>query len=112
MTTVVSSNQLHPEFLGDCARALGLCTNLASFMMKGRQLAPLLLSLQNKPRLKDLRVDANHVTNDQAVMLAGMTKLRRLGLDLASWCAVDVLPTWVGSMRRTLSHLTLYVSKV
>jgi hypothetical protein len=102
--------QPHPQFVRDCTRTLALCSNLRSFKYTGTCLPSFLLSLQDKTRLHDLRVNAN-LTSDQAVKLAEITGLRNLTLECASWSVVDILPKWVGSIGKSLTSLTLYVSR-
>jgi|ERR1700722_2848234 len=104
-----STTQPHPEFIRDCTSALTLCNNLTSFTYSGVHLPPFLSSLQNKPRLQHLRVNAN-LTIDQTAKLAEMNSLRTLILHHASWCVVDMLPKWIGLNKTTLTNLTLWVS--
>ncbi|KAJ7594360.1 hypothetical protein C8J56DRAFT_926553 [Mycena floridula] len=102
-------NQLHPSFLRECNNALKLCHNLISFKCTVNALPSFLHSLQNKTRMKDLRVNGN-LTMDQSDKLCQVSNLRSIALDYGSWNTMDMLPRWIQSHQNTLSHLIIYMS--
>lgn len=102
-------HQHHPVFLSECTRALELCYNLQSFRCTVHALPPLLVPLQGKRRLQELRVHAN-ITTAQAEKLAEIHNLTSLCLDFGSWNIIDVLPRWTPKFSSTLTSLCLYVS--
>jgi hypothetical protein len=102
-------SHFHPKFLKQSSEALRMCNNISSFTCVCPILPPLLLSLQEKSRLQEIRIHAR-LTADQAAKLTRLGGLRSITLDHASWNVVDTLPKWSGANRTTLKSLTLYVS--
>ncbi|KAJ3504699.1 hypothetical protein NLJ89_g7797 [Agrocybe chaxingu] len=99
---------LHPVFVRECREALKICRNLQTFKCTvANVVAVLLPSLAQKIRLEDVTLYAN-LTTDQAAMLNKLEKLESLTIEFASWNVVDMLPTWTGSLTKTLTSLTLY----
>ncbi|KIM82866.1 hypothetical protein PILCRDRAFT_459480 [Piloderma croceum F 1598] len=102
-------SQFDPKFLKDSSEALRICRNVSSFTCICPILPPLLLSLQEKPRLQEIRIHAR-LTADQSGKLRTLKGLRSITLDHASWNVVDMLPAWVGANKTTLTSLTLYMA--
>jgi hypothetical protein len=102
------NERVHPVFVRDCSRAISLCPNLESFVYTPNGLAALLPVLQEKRRLKELRVDGR-LTTDQAEKLLRLNELRKLVIDFGSWNVLDLLPRWGEVNQKTLTSLTLYV---
>ena len=99
----------HPEFIRECSNAIDICHNLTKFRCIGPNILPYFVkSLQGKPRLEGLRVNAN-LSTDQSKILIQLQKLKTLTLEYASWNVVDLLPLWITSLKQTLTSLTLYV---
>lgn len=99
----------HPEFIRECSYAIDICHNLTTFKCIGPNILPYFVkSLQGKPRLECLRVNAN-LSTDQSKILIQLQKLKTLTLEYASWNVVDVLPVWITLLKQTLTSLTLYV---
>ena len=93
----------------ECREALKLCKNLVTFACTvPNVLAMLLPSLQEKPRLNDIRVHAN-LTTLQAQLLAKIKNLTSISIEFASWTVVHCLPSWMESLSNTLNTLVLYV---
>lgn len=100
----------HPEFIRECSNAIDICHNLTKFKCTGANILPCFVkSLQGKPRLEGLRVNAN-LSTDQSKILIQLQKLKTLTLEYASWNVVDVLPVWITSLKQTLTSLTLYMT--
>lgn len=108
-TTPLLNGHVHTNFVRDCGRAILICPNLESFVYTPTSLASFLPVLQNKTRLKELRVDGK-LTTDQAEMLLKLNRLRKLVIDFGSWNVLDLLPRWVEVNQKTLTSLTLYMS--
>jgi len=104
-----SLSQFHPKFLKDISDALRICKNISSFTCICPILPPLLLSLQGKSRLREIRIHAR-LTPDQAAKLITLKGLHSITLDHASWNVVDMLPKWIGANKATLTSLTLYTA--
>lgn len=100
---------MHPVFLKDSADALAICNNVTSFTCVCPILPHFLLSLQNKPSLRDIRINA-HLTSDQTAKLIQLEALHSITLDNASWNVIDALPKWIIANKSTLTSLTIYVS--
>lgn len=90
-TTPLLNGHVHTNFVRDCGRAILICPNLESFVYTPTSLASFLPVLQNKTRLKELRVDGR-LTTDQAEMLLKLNRLRKLVIDFGSWNVLDLLP--------------------
>lgn len=86
-----------------------MCSNLAGFFCSPNILPSFLLTLTAKDRLKDLRINAS-LTTEQSELLIRLKGLRSILLDRASWCIMNLLPMWMGSLSSTLTHLTVTVS--
>ncbi|KAH7883008.1 hypothetical protein F5I97DRAFT_1930608 [Phlebopus sp. FC_14] len=103
-------HQVDPAFLKDLTDALQQSCNLTSFTCTvAKILTPLLPALKEKSRLTHLRVYASLGTR-QVKSLQEIKGLRNLCLDFPSWNVIDVLPTWLGGMSTTLTHLTIFMS--
>ncbi|KZP21277.1 hypothetical protein FIBSPDRAFT_919592 [Athelia psychrophila] len=98
---------MHPVFLKDSADALAICNNVTSFTCVCPILPHFLLSLQNKPSLRDIRINA-HLTSDQTAKLIQLEALHSITLDNASWNVIDALPKWIIANKSTLTSLTIY----
>lgn len=101
--------QHNPKFILECTRALELCSNMMSFRCSTNSLPPFIPSLQQKDRLRDLRIHAD-LTTEQSMEVARLSKIRHLTLEFASWNLVNLLPQWSASLHGNLTTLTLYVS--
>jgi hypothetical protein len=100
---------INPAFMKECREALKLCRNLVTVACTvPNVLAMLLPSLQEKPRLKDIRVHAN-LTTLQAQLLVKIKNLTSISIEFASWTVVHCLPSWMESLSNTLNTLVLYV---
>lgn len=109
-TSPTLKSRLHPIFVRECTEAIRKCENLKRFLCTVSNLfAVFLPSLQQKSRLKDLRIYAN-LTTDQAKMLTNFEKLRSLSLEFATWNVAAIFPSWAEILQKTLTRLTLYVS--
>ncbi|KAH7919397.1 hypothetical protein BV22DRAFT_1040932 [Leucogyrophana mollusca] len=106
----VTIGQIHPHFVAECADAVRSCKNLSAFNCVPRILGPLLGLLQDKERLQKLRIYAA-LSTKQCEQLLEIKSLQSITLDFPSWNVVDNLPKWVESLRRNLTHLTLYMSQ-
>jgi hypothetical protein len=103
-------SRLHPIFVRECTEAIRLCKNMKLFVCTVPNILAISLpSLQEKNRLEHIRIHAN-LTTDQAKMLTKFEKLQSLVLESATWNVVDLLPSWAGTLQKTLTCLTLYVS--
>ncbi|KDQ56702.1 hypothetical protein JAAARDRAFT_179330 [Jaapia argillacea MUCL 33604] len=106
----ISGSQYHSQFIRDATSALILSQNLSSFTLTVDTLPSFLISLQNKPRLEELRVHAN-LNRCQMELLTQIKGLRSLDLDYASWNVVDGLSGWCqNNLSATLTTLTLYMA--
>ena len=100
-----------PRFLRECITALQVLDFLASFTCTvGSALPPLLPFIQSKPRLHTLRIEAR-LTEEQTKLVCQLQGLHSVTLENASSAVMDALPNWVASMKSTLRHLTLHVSR-
>ena len=98
-----------PLFLRDCVSALQVADYLSSFTCTiGSALPPLLPSL--KPRLHTLRIEA-HLTEEQTKIVCQLRELHSVTLENASSAVMDALPKWAESLKSTLKHLTIHVSR-
>ncbi|KAJ6587376.1 hypothetical protein B0H10DRAFT_2093934 [Mycena sp. CBHHK59/15] len=102
--------QCNPKFLLECTGALSLCRNITSFRCSANALPPFIPALEQKERLQDVRIHANLTTEQSAKLVAGLSAIRNLTLDFASWNLVNLLPLWTADIRRTLTTLTLYMA--
>ncbi|KAL0945983.1 hypothetical protein HGRIS_012261 [Hohenbuehelia grisea] len=101
--------QPHPEFLGQCSKAISMCPNIRTFQCIPNVLSYLAPCIKDKARLRDLRIHAS-ISTVQAKQLIGLGELDSLALHYGSWNVMDLLPEWATSVRRTLTTLTLYMS--
>ncbi|KAH6910670.1 hypothetical protein BKA70DRAFT_1100621 [Coprinopsis sp. MPI-PUGE-AT-0042] len=109
-TTLGIKKQPHPTFMRECTKSMALCRNLMSFKCTIPNVLPsFLISLQNKSRLKTLRVYAN-LTMEQSRLLQKIATLEGLVLEFASWEMMHVLPSWTTTMRDSLRTLVLYMT--
>jgi len=100
-----------PRFLRDCISALEVSDSLNSFTCTvGSALPPLLPFIRSKPRLRTLRIEAR-LTREQSELLCQLRGLHSLTLENASSAVMDALPKWAESLRSTLEHLTIHVSR-
>lgn len=100
-----------PPFLRDCISALKISDCLNSFTCTvGSALPRLLPFIQSKPRLRTLRIEAR-LTEEQTELLCQLRGLHSLTLENASSTVMDALPKWAESLRSTLEHLTIHVSR-
>ena len=98
-----------PRFLRDCVSALQVAEYLASFTCTiGSALPPLLPFLQ--PRLHTLRIEAR-LTEEQTKIVCQLRELHSVTLENASSAVMDALPKWAESLKSTLKHLTIHVSR-
>jgi hypothetical protein len=101
-----------PRFLRDCISALEVSDFLGSFTCTvGSVLPPLLPLIQSKPCLHTLRIEAR-LTREQTELLCQFRRLHSLTLENASSAVMDALPKWAESLRSTLEHLTIHVSRL
>lgn len=107
--TPLSQGKVHPFFVRDCSRAVQLCKNIKSFTYTPETFPALIPMLRGKTQLETLRSYAG-LTTDQAQMLLELKGIQKLTLDYGSWNVMDILPTWIGSIQKNLTSLTLYVS--
>ena len=97
------------RFLRDCVSALQVADYLASFTCTvGSALPPLLPFL--KPRLHTLRIEAR-LTEEQTKIVCQLRELHSVTLENASSAVMDALPKWAESLKATLKHLTIHVSR-
>ncbi|KAJ7459217.1 hypothetical protein FB451DRAFT_1272231 [Mycena latifolia] len=109
-TVPLMKTQCNPKFILECTRALALCPNITSFRCSTTSgLPPLLSALQQKDRLRSLRVHAN-LTPAQATRLARLPHLRDLTLDFPSGSLLNALPRWAGLLQNNLTSLTLFMA--
>lgn len=98
-----------PHFFRDCVSALQVAEYLASFTCTiGSALPPLLPFL--KPRLHTLRIEAR-LTEEQTKIVCQLRELHSVTLENASSAVMDALPKWAESLKSTLKHLTIHVSR-
>ncbi|KAJ7911825.1 hypothetical protein B0H13DRAFT_2327960 [Mycena leptocephala] len=108
-TVPVVKTQYNPKFLLECTRALDLCRNITSFRCSINALPPFIATLEQKDRLRDLRIYAN-LTTDQSVKVVKLSKIRNLTLDFASWNLMNLLPKWTAALQANLTTLTLFMA--
>ncbi|KAJ7139090.1 hypothetical protein C8R44DRAFT_975056 [Mycena epipterygia] len=108
-TVPVVKHQYNPKFLVECIHALELCHNITSFRCSINALPPFIPALEQKHRLRDLRIHAN-LTTEQSMKMANLSKIRHLTLDFASWNLMNLLPRWSASLQGNLTTLTLYMT--
>ncbi|KAG6833244.1 hypothetical protein H0H87_009865 [Tephrocybe sp. NHM501043] len=103
------SANAHPDFVGECMRALKLCKNLRSFVFTppSGALSAILPALEEKEHLKILRLCIK-ISSSQTASLVKLNKIEKLELDNASWEVLDSLPRWVEGIQKTLTSLTLF----
>lgn len=100
-----------PRFFRDCISALQVADYLASFTCTiGSALAPLLPFIQSKSRLHTLRIEA-HLTEEQTKLVCQLRGLHSVTLENASSAVMNALPNWAESLKTTLKHLTIHVSR-
>ena len=110
-TRVKQRSQPDPRFLCDCISALQVAEFLASFTCTiSNALPPLLPFIQLKPRLHTLRIEAR-LTEEQSKLVCQLRELHSVTLENASSAVMDALPGWAESLRSTLEHLTIHVSR-
>ncbi|KAJ7075516.1 hypothetical protein B0H15DRAFT_956436 [Mycena belliarum] len=109
-TVPIVKAQYNPKFLLECTRALELCHNITSFRCSSiNALPPFLPTLQQKDRLRSLRVYAS-LTTEQSLKLVSLAKIRHLTLDFPSWNLMNLLPRWTGLLQNNLTTLTLFMA--
>ncbi|KAJ6545497.1 hypothetical protein B0H19DRAFT_1212292 [Mycena capillaripes] len=108
-TVPIVKTQLNPKFLLECTRALDLCSNIISFRCTTDALPPFIATLEQKDRLRDLRIHAN-LTTDQSMKVVKLSHVRNLTLDFASWNIMNLLPRWTATLQGNLTTLTLFMA--
>ncbi|KAF8805610.1 hypothetical protein BYT27DRAFT_7142389 [Phlegmacium glaucopus] len=108
-TAPTLKSHLHPIFVRECTQAIQRCKNLKRFHCTVPNILAIFLpSLREKDQLEHVRIHAN-LTTDQAKMLTNFERLQYLSLEFATWNVVDLLPSWAGVLKTTLTSLTLYM---
>jgi hypothetical protein len=69
---------------------------------------PILGELENRPSLVDIRVNSSCMNDVNAPILAGISGLRRLGLERPNRNILQLLPDWLGRLTSLKElHLTV-----
>ncbi|KAF8587625.1 hypothetical protein K439DRAFT_1630508 [Ramaria rubella] len=97
--------QPHPLFMSDCAEGLALCPNLVSFTCLN-DVPPFLSLLPPKGRLTELKLHAALGT-EQAKVLTRLDGLHSLALYQASLSICHSLSTWIPTLAKSLTSLTI-----